>query len=861
MVDLKRFKPKLVTTVPPETSEFLSYFKGHTTITTISQASKTDGRQTVVSYNSTNPDTYTYVGSSNKNGHDVYFTVNETSDSGRKAHDIESIRAVFADDDKPRSSPRTDWKLQPSIVVVTSTHTDEKTSEDGFAEQVYKYKYHYYWLTSTTNVDEWERVMEGIVKWYDTDPAVKDLARLLRLPGYANCKYGARSDCKMQSDNGTVYEWDTILEHFPPVTKQERKETNPVKSGEDFNSFAKEAMFLSGKNISDPLNSLIAHWAYHYSADKIRIKVDQLMDQIPSEIRNDQGDRYYKAYVQVDKWITSAKNKVTGTRAAESIKEINNMEVIARPLEASGLVDFTPIQQDCVAPCIFEAASEMGRFLANGTEPSLISAQAIVCATLGKNVKIHEMGEDTTTFCSSGIIIAMETGTRKTQIYKHLSKPLTDYETRLQKDWEDKKMIIEASASMYKEKEKHLETEMKKLAKTDASRGEEEALIMKMADVKGRLSDLQIARPTLTIKDVTEEEVISKMYENQGALAVVSDDSRNIIKNILGRYGDNTAEGWIIDGMGGTDIKYNRAKNGGTEFTVNDPCLNLYLMVQPDMAIKFKDHEVYKQSGLAARVPVYFYPIDPLEMLKKSDRTRRLDATKMAGYYSALNELCVRRTDRPMIVELSEQAEARFNVFNNKFLKLLQTEWKGEYNKTNKIITQAVVMATVTAAMDDPSFRVKLQTDPAQNIRYTLGAKHANMGCMYIEAIYSGMVRSTDSLDDLGTADVAMRFIHSLVKAHEKGKITEGFLNSSHLQNSFKMINKDNRHSIVEMLLDNGWLIATKSESFQALNNGFPGGKASPGDIIYHLNAKEVDRQLRMKQKQDQAEAEAKITT
>jgi hypothetical protein len=846
MPDLSVFRPKAVPKVPDQTKEFLSHFPGHTTITTVSQASEVDGRQIVVSYDAGVNANYEYIQTSNKNGHDVYFTVNETSSAGRKAHDIESIRAIFADDDKPRPQPRTDWALTPSIIVCTSTHPTGS-------------KYHYYWITTTTVVDEWERVMEGIVQKYDTDIAVKDLARLLRVPGYSNNKHGTPSKCYVEESNDIVYQWDTIKKHFPPVTQAERKTTNPSKAGEEFNSYDKETQFKLGEHISDPLNSLISHWANHYSADNIRRKVDQLMEQVPADIRELHQQRYYSAYVQVNKWINSAKTTVANRRATTQVAEVLQMPKKARALDSKTLVDFTPIPKDSVPDCIHEAATEMGRFLANGTEPSLISAMSIACALLGKNVKIHEMGADTTTYCSSGIVIAMETGTRKTQVYKHLSKPFTDYEKIIQDEWEKDKTTIEASAILYAEKAKHLEQEMKKAVQKDMSKGEEKALIMRMASVKNELNGLQTHKPTLHIKDVTEEEVITKMHQNQGSMAVVSDDSRNIIKNVLGRYGnDNTAEGWIIDGMGGTDIKYNRAKNGGTEYTIHDPCLNLYLMVQPDMAIKFKDHEVYRHSGLAARVPVYFYPIDPLDIVKNSDRSRRLRPEKMEAYYKAMRELCVRRPESPMIVELSTGAEDRFNAFNGKFLKLLMNEWKGEYKKTNKIITQAVIMATVTAAMDDPDFRMKFQTKPELDVRYTLTAKHANMGCMYVEALYEGMIRSTDSLDNIEIAEVATRFAASVLRAYETGKIYEGFINTSHLQNSFKMINKDNRHAVIDMLIDFGWLSVTKADEYKVHNNGFPGGKSTPGDVVLHMNVKEVEKLLRIKRLQDEASVDAK---
>jgi hypothetical protein len=132
------------------------------------------------------------------------------------------------------------------------------------------------------------------------------------------------------------------------------------------------------------------------------------------------------------------------------------------------------------------------------------------------------------------------------------------------------------------------------------------------------------------------------------------------------------------------------------------------------------------------------------------------------------------------------------------------------------------------------------------------------MGCMYVEALYEGMIRSTDSLDNIEIAEVATRFAASVLRAYETGKIYEGFINTSHLQNSFKMINKDNRHAVIDMLIDFGWLSVTKADEYKVHNNGFPGGKSTPGDVVLHMNVKEVEKLLRIKRLQDEASVDAK---
>jgi len=269
------------------------------------------------------------------------------------------------------------------------------------------------------------------------------------------------------------------------------------------------------------------------------------------------------------------------------------------------------------------------------------------------------------------------------------------------------------------------------------------------------------------------------------------------------------------------------------------------------MAIRLKDHEVYKRSGLAARVPIFFYPIDPIEIVKNSDRSRRLNKGIMSAYYNRLTGLCHRRLDNPLQVKLSKGAEKQFNDFNKRFVQLLQRQWKGEYRRTNKIVTQAVIMAVTMAAIDDIDFPEIFRS---QDEEYTLSKKYANMGCAYVEQLYEGMVRSTEGLDSMEAVDAAIRFAYSLLRYYEKGKIYEGFVNTSHLQNSFSPITKENRNAVIELMVEHGWLLTEVSDKVGDLNRGFPQGKVKPGDTIYHLNVDEVARQLREMEKQKQIE-------
>lgn len=126
-------------------------------------------------------------------GRGVYITMNETTGGRRRREDVVRIRAVWVDMDQP-GPLRTDWPIEPSFIVPTSPK-----------------KYHYVWLTSHDNVDDFDAVMRGM----PGDKAAKDAARVLRLAGTVNQKNGFVA--RLVACSGKHYTWAEIEAAFPPV--------------------------------------------------------------------------------------------------------------------------------------------------------------------------------------------------------------------------------------------------------------------------------------------------------------------------------------------------------------------------------------------------------------------------------------------------------------------------------------------------------------------------------------------------------------------------------------------------------------------------------------------------------------------
>lgn len=136
----------------------------------------------------------------NAAGAGVFITPNETNGTGRKAENITRVRAVFADFDNPppgilerlRAGP-----LPPSILVESSAG-----------------KWHAYWLADGVTLGEFKPLQQALARHWGSDPAVCDLPRVMRLPGFTHRK-GEPQPVKLLEAPGHRYNRAELLERYP----------------------------------------------------------------------------------------------------------------------------------------------------------------------------------------------------------------------------------------------------------------------------------------------------------------------------------------------------------------------------------------------------------------------------------------------------------------------------------------------------------------------------------------------------------------------------------------------------------------------------------------------------------------------
>jgi DNA primase RepB-like protein len=127
----------------------------------------------------------------------VFVTVNATDFKGRSRENIIRPRALFADADGEEQVRNCIEAIEtsgarPSLIVRTSAHAA-----------------HFYWLCDELLPEAFGFYQQALIEKFGTDPAVKDLPRVMRLPGTLHLKQPARPQLVHLIKQGQHRHWKT----------------------------------------------------------------------------------------------------------------------------------------------------------------------------------------------------------------------------------------------------------------------------------------------------------------------------------------------------------------------------------------------------------------------------------------------------------------------------------------------------------------------------------------------------------------------------------------------------------------------------------------------------------------------------
>ena len=410
-------------------------------------------------------------------------------------------------------------------------------------------------------------------------------------------------------------------------------------------------------------------------------------------------DQQYEKYNQEDcvkKWNRcKTKENMVGLptlRRIESYypvsKKAENQEIFKNEL-ITKKYNSNELNEDLLPKKLRQAAREIARFNKVPIDPVITTMLMIFSAAINKNVIIQERGGREHN-CSMGCIIGMSTGARKSAIDEDLMKPYFEHERDLIRSWEQEKHRNQVAIKLLKRKLKEVEN-------ADELKDDDKLEIM--TNIEKQIDKKNCARPKLIESDVTEERLSDTLSKNNETIFIQSDDARNTITNITGRY-DATSENIYISGITGSPYRRSRIKDD-VEIVLFKPCINMCLKVQLDKLQSLVTKNLFKESGLIARLFLKIVEVDICEQVKENKDDVDLDISKMRHYYYALKKV-LSYQGKPILVCLSKEAKEERLKFTHEYAALLESDWNDNYDVSNKIVTLSVKMATVISIMKNP---------------------------------------------------------------------------------------------------------------------------------------------------------------
>ncbi len=481
---------------------------------------------------------------------------------------------------------------------------------------------------------------------------------------------------------------------------------------------------------------------------------------------------------------------------------------VKQPIEftESFLFKSDPIPDNILPETILRASEEIGDWTSAGKEPAALSAIGAISALLNKNVNIHVIDNDLVVHSTIGQLLGSSSGGRKTTIYEKMNKPFFDYAKEVENKWDkhsaERSVQKKALTDLLKKENKKL------IGGRDEHKTAKEIISESgvAIEIQRQLDEVQDIKPTLFVGDITESKLIRKIWENNNILAVFSDDARNFIKNLLGRNSNDgdSDEGIYIAGITNGDYPYNRVgqNNQAIDIMLHSISLNLLLYVQIDGIIKILESNMYRISGLAARLPIYIHPIDGVAMLRNMNR-QKINQEMMRPYYDALERLCV-KPDKPIDVRLTSEAGEAFSVFANQMADMIDKggEWEGEYEVMNKITTTACIYATIFMAIEHPEFYGEKN--------HVISEEYFWKGANYARFISGQSIKAQKHLEykfTLRGVPTVLAYIRREIEKKSAKGWHDGFKNDSKFKNAHSTTHRKSMNVILDYLVDTYWLL------------------------------------------------------
>jgi hypothetical protein len=305
--------------------------------------------------------------------------------------------------------------------------------------------------------------------------------------------------------------------------------------------------------------------------------------------------------------MTATKARVYKPEAQRGVLSLPRSEAPAGGQPNSGAAhagadEAKPFPIECLPP----AAAAMAKAIARAERvPETLSGcctLGILSASIGAGLQVKS-GADRVTRGNLYIVGSAESGSGKSESFRHVARPFHEFEYDLCESWRTQTgPKAETEVEILESRVKKLTAEAGKAAdaiEREAVRGELEAAKAELVKVKA-----DCIPPALCCEDVTTEKLAVMLAHNGEQLASLSPDAGAIVNNLLGRYSklDRTDEVIYLKAFSGDYARVDR--QGRESVTLKRPCLAALWLVQPDKVEALLGEPTLTDGGLIPRLLV-----------------------------------------------------------------------------------------------------------------------------------------------------------------------------------------------------------------------------------------------------------------
>lgn len=295
----------------------------------------------------------------------------------------------------------------------------------------------------------------------------------------------------------------------------------------------------------------------------------------------------------------------------------------------------------------------------------------VVSASVGAGLQVRS-GPHRTTRANLYILGSAESGSGKSETFRHAARPFQRFEAERLKAWREStrprlladKEIREAEIGMLKRKA----TSPKGSDSLNPILDREE-LRDSLERAKAALAEVEAAlhTPALSCDDITTERLAALLSQNDEQLASLSADAVAVVSNLLGRYSKlpRTDEGVYLKAFSGDYCRVDR--QSAEPILLLSPCLAALWLTQPDKLESLLAEPSLCEGGLIPRVLACHTRCEPRPILGNVPEIPPIVAE---AYQSLICDLLstYRLADTPFFIEPIPEALALLNDHHNEIV-------------------------------------------------------------------------------------------------------------------------------------------------------------------------------------------------